>query len=529
MDYFHYLCNLLDILQMKKYLFTSLLIYIIGIGDATAQEPLQLTDGLRYDLSMQGSVSSGDHTPLWMNANRYGLSSLEKSNGYLRAGVFRPLEIDSARRWGIGYGADGAIAYHFTSNFVIQQAYVEARWLKGVLTVGAKEQPMELKNNELSSGTQALGINARPVPQVRLALPDYWTIPGTKDWLAVKGHIAYGKTTDDGWQKDFVNPDARYTEGTLYHSKAGYLKIGKEEKKLSVEMGIEMACVFGGTAYMKGDDGNKIYHNASDLKAFFHALIPGGGEVNETTYQNEEGNHVGSWLFRLNYDTRDWCVSLYADKFFEDQSAMFMLDYDGYGTGEDWNVKKESRFLLYDFKDIMLGAELKLRNSSWLQDIVIEYLYTKYQSGPVYHDRTISFSDHIGGIDEYYNHHILMGWQHWGQVMGNPLYLSPLYNDDGVIEVKNSRFKAWHLGISGEPLPKLRYRLLASWQDGLGRYKNPYTHRKYNTSLYAEVGWAFARDWKATAAWGADFGSIRGDNNGIQLTISKTGLLKTRR
>ena len=478
---------------------------------------------------MQATGSNGDHTPLWLHANKYGLSSLKTANGYLRGSLNRPLATDDGRKWGLGFGADVAVAAGFTSTLVVQQAYVEGRWLKGTLTIGAKEQPMELKNQELSSGSQTLGINARPVPQVRIALPDYWTIPYTKNWLAVKGHIAYGMTTDDGWQKDFTKQEMRYNEHTLYHSKAGYLKVGKDGKPFSAELGVEMACLFGGTAYMKGDDGDKVFHNASDLKAFFHALIPGGGEVNETTYQNEEGNQLGSWLVRLNYDRGDWCVSLYADKYFEDQSAMFMLDYDGYGTGDEWNEKKDSRYLLYDFKDVMLGAELQLRRGTWLQNIVIEYLYTKYQSGSVYHDRTPSFPDHIGGLDEFYNHHILMGWQHWGQVMGNPLYLSPLYNDDGRIEVKNNRFKAWHLGISGQPLPKLHYRLLASWQDGLGRYKSPYTHRKYNTSLLAEIGWTFTQDWKALVALGADFGSIRGDNCGIQLTVSKTGILRIRR
>ena len=106
---------------------------------------------------------------------------------------------------------------------------------------------MELKNSELSSGSQTLGINARPIPQVRIALPDYWTIPYTKNWLAVKGHIAYGMTTDDGWQKDFTKQEMRYNEHTLYHSKAGYLKVGPG--KLTAELGLEMACQFGGKIY----------------------------------------------------------------------------------------------------------------------------------------------------------------------------------------------------------------------------------------------------------------------------------------
>ena len=510
---------------MKKFL--SILLIMCSPLAIRGQQR-SLTDSLHYRAEVHTSLSTGDHTPLWLNANKYGLSSLKTANGYLRGAIERPLQADDGRKWGVGYGVDVAVAAGFTSTLVVQQAYVEGRWLKGTLTVGAREYPMELKNQELSSGSQTLGINARPVPQVRLALPDYWTIPGTKNWLALKGHIAYGKTTDDGWQKDFTNQENRYTENSLYHSKAGYLRIGKPDKPFSVELGLEMACQFGGTSYMKGDDGNKVFHNESGLKGFLHALIPGGGEVNESTYQNDEGNQLGSWLLRMNYDADDWCVSLYADKYFEDHSGMFMLEYDGYGEGDEWNVKKTNRYLLYDFKDIMLGAELQLHQGSWLQNIVVEYLYTKYQSGSVYHDRTISFSDHIGGLDEYYNHHIQMGWQHWGQVMGNPLYLSPLYNDDGRIEVKNNRFVAWHVGVSGQPTSKLHYRLLASWQDGLGRYKNPYSHKKHSTSLLAEVSWQFSHEWKATAGLGADFGSIRGDNTGFQLTVCKTGLFKVR-
>ena len=161
--------------------------------------PIDLTENLQYNVEAQASFSEGK-TPLWMNANRYGLSSLDEMNGYLRAGVERPLRTDSLRRWGVGYGVDVAVPYHFTSSVVVQQAYAEARWLHGALTVGSKQQPMELKNNRLSTGSQTLGINARPVPQVRLSLPDYWTLPGTNYWVHLKGHIAYGKMTDQNWQ-----------------------------------------------------------------------------------------------------------------------------------------------------------------------------------------------------------------------------------------------------------------------------------------------------------------------------------------
>ena len=173
-------------------------------GADTAKQ--SLGDGLEYRLETSGSFSN-EKTPLWLNANKYGLSSLEKQNGYLRGCLLRPLATDNAHHWGIGYGVDVVVPYHFTSKLVVQQAFAEVRWLHGVLSVGAKEYPMELKNQTLSSGSQTLGINARPVPQVRLALPEYWTVPILNGWLQMKGHIAYGKFTDQNWQKGELHYD----------------------------------------------------------------------------------------------------------------------------------------------------------------------------------------------------------------------------------------------------------------------------------------------------------------------------------
>ena len=129
-------------------------------------EKIDLREDIQYGVEMQGSFSKGK-TPLWLNANKHGLSSLEKNNGYLRGSLVRPLSADSARRWAVGYGVDVAVPVNYTSHVVVQQAYVEARWLYGVLTAGAKEYPMELKNQSLSSGSQCLGINARPLIEGR--------------------------------------------------------------------------------------------------------------------------------------------------------------------------------------------------------------------------------------------------------------------------------------------------------------------------------------------------------------------------
>lgn len=487
---------------------------------------LDLTHHITYQAEFQTSVSKGK-TPLWLNANKYGLSSLEKNNGYVRGCVVRPLETDSLRKWGVGYGLDVAVPYHYTSHFVVQQAFFEGRWLHGVLTVGSKEFPMELKNNALSSGSQTHGINARPVPQVRLALPDYWTLPIGNGWLHIKGHLAYGMMTDDNWQHEFTQRKKNYADHVRYHSKAGYLKIGNAERfcPWSLELGLEMACTFGGTPYSLQENGEmKAVPTSSGLKDYWYAFVPGGSDSGEGVYGNVEGNHVGSWVFRINYDADTWNFALYGDHYFEDHSQMFLLDYNGYGSGDEWNVKKNKKFFVYDLKDIMLGAELNLKYNHWLNNIVLEYLYTKYQSGPYNHDRTMNISDHVAGLDDYYNHAIYTGWQHWGQVMGNPLYLSPMYNHDGSIVVKNNRLMAFHLGISGQPSERVGYRVLATWQEGLGTYGSPYTRKHHAVNCMAEGTVHLKHNWDVRGAYAMDFGHIFGSNAGFQLTVSKKGV-----
>ena len=487
---------------------------------------VSLTRGLAYKVETQVSCSD-NVTPLWLNANKYGLSSLRGFNGYVRAAVERPVAADSARHWAFGYGLDLVAPLHYTSSFIVQQAYAEARWLHGTFTVGSREYPMQLKNNALSSGSQTLGINARPVPQVRLALPDYWDVPLTKGWVSLKGHISYGMMTDDSWQHNFTAKQSKYADNVLWHSKAGYLKIGDEKRHghFTAELGLEMAAQFGGTPYKIIDGKMTSVKTESGFKAFWHAFVPGGADGGETLYTNIAGNQVGSWLMRLNYDCNAIRIGVYADKYFEDQSAMFLLDYDGYGSGDEWQQKKKSRYVLYDMKDMMLGAELNLKHGTWLRNIVFEYLYTKYQSGPVYHDHTPSTPDHIGGLDNYYNHYVYTGWQHWGQVIGNPLYLSPIYNTDGSIIVKNSRFMAFHLGVDGSLTRAFSYRALATWQDGLGTYHYPYTKKHHNVSFMLEGVYLFRHDWTVKGTYGMDFGHIRGNNKGFQLTVSKCGLL----
>ena len=59
-----------------------------------------IPDHITYMYEAQTSASSGK-TPLWLNANKYGLSSLDEANGYVRVAMEKPLLTDSAHALGL--------------------------------------------------------------------------------------------------------------------------------------------------------------------------------------------------------------------------------------------------------------------------------------------------------------------------------------------------------------------------------------------------------------------------------------------
>ena len=143
------------------YKFFRLRIVILFLSLSIAAGSYAFMPDSTYRYMVQGmSVVSTKQTPFWMVNNRLGLSSLNRSNGYLRAAAFR--DIDSTRRFSWGAGVDLVAPYNFTSKFVIQQLYGEVKYRSLQLTVGSKERYMGLVNQELSSGDMVFSLNARP-------------------------------------------------------------------------------------------------------------------------------------------------------------------------------------------------------------------------------------------------------------------------------------------------------------------------------------------------------------------------------
>lgn len=126
----------------------------------------------------------------------------------------------------------------------------------------------------------------------------------------------------------------------------------------------------------------------------------------------------------------------------------------------------------------------------------------------------------MGRIDSY---------SHWGYAMGNPVLISPVY-DDGYAGFRSNSVRMFHDGIDGGITDKIDYRMLATTTKHWGCYGAPLKEVERVTSVMLECSYRTgdAFDWKFTLSGAMDFdrgsgGSyLLGNNKGVMLTISKT-------
>lgn len=488
---------------MRKLLLPTLLLILISSLSAKAE----WNDSVRYKGEVVMNFPAGGNTPFWLLNNRYGISSINGSHSYLRGSAFK--DMDESKRFSWGAGVDLALGRGMQSAFYVQQLYAEAKYRCLDLMIGAKEMPGFISNPELSTGNLLYSGNAHPIPQVKAGIFDFADIWFTNGWVGIKGYLSFGKFTDSNWTENWVDKSAyKYTTGTLYHSKALFLKGGNAKKfPFEFEIGIEMATQFGGTTYYP--DG-KVIKMPTKLKNWFKAMVPmhGGEDTPAGEQVNVEGNVLGSWNFAFSWKPQDdWNLKVYYQHMFEDHSMLWIQ---------------------YPWKDGLWGAEAKLPKNPWVSALVYEFLYTKDQAGPVYYDYDALIPEQVSGRDNYYNHDIYNGWENWGMGIGNPLIISPVYNSPHDLRFTGNRLWAHHLGLKGDPTENMSYKLIASYQKNWGTYDIPFPEVKTCFNLLAEMNFRTPSlpGWQADVAFGMDCGSLIGRNFGLQVRISKTGFLK---
>ena len=480
----------------------------------------QSMTGMSHDLvcsfETAGIAGSGSHAPFWHTSNRQGLPSVKSNNAYMHAAALGSVKLPGG--FDMGYGLDLGVGAGLEKTGFVHQLYVDLdyRWLG--MTVGMKERWGD-KNHTLSSGALTWSGNCRPVPEVRAGIPEYVRVPILGSWFSVKGHIGYGRLTDDSWRR--THSAANYVDGILFHSKSAFLRIGDEDRfPLQFTLGLEMNNMFGGVNHMGGTEKSL----PSDAAAYWTVLFP-FHHIEEQG--DEDGDNLGSWHIKFDYKLKDWHIGAYYEHFYEDHSSMLGIEYK-------YNTQAQKEFIFFGFRrnwfDGLFGLEVNAPDDiRFFRNAVFEFMNTRGLCGPICHSAACNSDgmyviEEVDGRDGMYNHGIYTSYSHHGYAIGNPVLISPVYNDKGN-GFRSDRVRMFHLGVDGGITDDIDYRVLATTTEHWGCYGEPLDEVESVTSLMLEFSYrpGAASGWRFSLSGSMDFdsGNLIGNNRGVMFTISK--------
>ncbi|MDR1644867.1 MAG: capsule assembly Wzi family protein [Tannerellaceae bacterium] len=495
-------------MNTKRLFFSSMLVAMMNAGVAPAQTDNEPA-GWLYRTEIFASAASDRYTPFWMVSNRNGLVPLEAGNAYLSAGIFYRQQYANGIRW--SGGADVAAVTPRYRNLMVRQLYTEVAYRSLLLSVGSREQHRSLWDKDLSSGDMVRSGNARPIPEIRVAMPEYTLVPRTKGWLSIKGDFSVGRSFDTGYLEQFIRDSLiYYVRDVLWHHKSAYFRIESPDGRLPLtfEIGLQHGAQWGGTS-----TNPRIANQPQTLSDFARVVLgmEGGKGSTASDSINVLGNHYGSYDLRLTYKGSGWTAGVYHQRYFDDKSGVIF--------GNAW--------------DGLWGLQVDMPENGWLQKVVLEILETRNQTGP-FHFIQFDHAKHPGvggGGDNYYNNgEYTTGLSYLNRGAGSPLLPSPEYNTDGTVGFQNTRVHSWHAGLSGDLSPRWAYRMLATLTHSWGQPYRPFRNMKRGAYGLLEVSYRHPKlpGWLFTASAGMDRGSILGSESaGFGLRISKCGILAT--
>lgn len=514
---------------LLKGFMATLLGAVVAFSDISAQSHTFQTD-LDCKVQAVGSIANGDHSPFWLSSNRQGLVMDGLNGGYGRVALKGQTHHSSGLF--IDYGADGIYGKGYQSDMFMQQVYADFGFRFIDISVGKKERWGEMADPDLSSGSMTWSGNSRPIPQVRLEMPEFTRLPILGNWFSIKGHLAFGHYEDAKWIQEFTSIASApiYTVNTKYHSKAGFIRFGDMDRfPLEVTLGLEMYAQFGGTGYnlkfndRPGHQADPVCQLPQDRKAYIAIMLP----FNESGGQTRlNGNTLGSWHLAFNTEINDWKYMLRYEHFYEDHSSMLGIEYKR-------NIDGIKRLKFYGIQnnwfDGLFALEVKAPQGMWLNKAVLEFLNTYSQCGPVNVQHNITAMPNIDGRDNVYEHYVYQSYSYFGNYMGSPMLISPIYNTDGSLYPKSTRTMAWHLGIDGNMTDHIGFRYKIAHSRHWGTYTIPLRNVESITSQLAEISYTAPNKARFILSVAADIDNksgnqayLLGNQNGVMLTIEKS-------
>ena len=379
---------------------------------------------VNYQTDLFFAGATEDTLPFWSAANQFGIIDSASPNGILRFSTQYPGMLGENVSYQLGADWVGRTGEQSTVFF--QQYYAQLRWGIFEFLAGKKERTTGEVHESLSLGSMLLTRNAAPITQISISWPEFVTVPGTSEFLGVKGYLGHG----------WIEGDRVVNEAYL-HEKHLYLRLGMPNWPVHARAGILHYTMWGGIP-VRENRGERLPSSFSDfLRVFFIQGAADDAVINgERT--NVLGNSLGAYDFSLRFSFPSVNIQAYRQFYLEDTvSLAFRNGWDGlWGLG-------------FDFK-----------NEGLIHSVLWEHVNTKRQSS----------KKGIGeprGTDNYYNHFIYeSGWTHRGRTVGIPLILTA----DGFEGNINNILVAHHLGVEGAIPEVVDFKLFLTYSRNYGAH-----------------------------------------------------------
>lgn len=432
---------------------------------------------LNYSVEFKGAGSTGGQLPFWLSANRWGEVDPAGPNAILNAQAAKTL-LGSSEHWSIDLGAELTSRYSKNSALFFKQLYTRISYKALVLEAGRFRDITGNVFEPLSMGSMSFSGNATPLPKIKLGLPEYYPLPYTKGYVEIKGAWSHG------WMEA-----GRYTSRALLHEKYGYIRLGGD-LPVNLVGGLNHYAFLGGNSRRYGP----LPRSLNDYLNVAFALGEGGEDAPPTDQAYFLGDHKGYWDLGAQADFKSFKVKLYKQFILEDKD----------------NVKFRSP------QDGLYGLALSNKKSNPLLEAVIwEFLYTKWQNGPIGPGRA---RGGYGGRDNYYNHSVYRsGWTYFGRTIGTPL----LFPQAEGLGIANNRLVAHHVGAMGQLGAHNAYKFIATYSRNYGTYKNPFESRldAWSFLLSTETDLQAFDNVSLGTAVAVDMGDLYDQNLGFMVTL----------
>jgi len=407
---------------------------------------------------MGAAASGGGTLPFWAGAGTYGIMP-ETSGGVALISAYQPYSNNEKTfqwHWGASLAANAyknpLVPGSSDCHLFIDEMYAGVRWKKLELDLGQKHRTSDFMASDpvlgslsTTGGHVAESPNARSLPGYLISLEPVSLFKG---FVSIYG--AFG---------DFKPFDKRYTADPLIHRTRLGLNV-YPTKRLSFRLEMDHYAVWGGNVPWGGKQ-NVNFSNY--LRMVF--MRPAGSDGLQMDQDNVIGDQGGAVLLRADYQGNGWHLAFQHDIPYNDGSGLFFMNFpDGINT------------FSFSFDD----------KNRWVSDILYEYTYTMYQSGPINIEQGIEGIDpedySTKGVDDYFNNGAYRtGWTYYGRVFSSPLFF-PTGTQNGswtsatmTLGVENNRIKAHHFAVSGRLFKSHPYRLLLTFSKNYGIYSRPYT------------------------------------------------------